>query len=251
MVEFLLGFRTLIYPATLHTVTVADAPRQLLPSNPTRVSWWRTLYNRVSHSGQDLDGERQNFIHPNLLEEPPYWHRPCTETDGIDRTLDDDPPPSSLRLLRSLPQNSHEYNRDHPDVLPLESGHRELPDRNGAVDFYSYTQTGAAILSSRHHEARANKWQEPGLMTIGPSDIHDFPPPVPPKDNSYAAPVPLLNGDPLARKSTHRREPAGQDPFWIMRMASRSPRVHTRPSLPTRAHVNLSQNSLNSAMLRP
>lgn len=229
-------------------MTEADAPRQLLPSNPTRASWWRTLYHRISHSGQDLDGERQSFIHPDLSEELPYRNRPCTDTTGandIDRTLDDNPPPSSFRLLRFLPQNSHEYNRDHPEMLPFNSGHRQSPDRNGAVSLHSYTQTDAAtvlpVLSSRHHEARANKWQEHGPMTIGPTDVYDLPPPVPPKDSSYTTPVSALNGEPLARKSTHRREPAGQDPFRKVRMASCSPRVYTRPSLPTKTHVSLSQ----------
>ncbi len=219
--------------------TVAEPPMQLLPSSPTRVSWWRTLYNRISHSGRDFDGELESFIHPNLLEGPSYQHKPCTNitgSDGINRTLDDDPPPSSLRQARSLPQSSQDYNRNHPDMLPLDSGHREVPDRNAAVSFHSYTQTAAAtvfpVLSSWHRETRANKWWEHGLMTTGPTDIDDLPPPVPPKEISFASPDPALNGDPPARKSTHRREPADKVPFGTVRMASRSPRNYTRPSLP-------------------
>lgn len=129
-VPFLSLVRTFVIK--LRIVTADECQAKMEQSAPTRQPWWRTLYNRISQSGRDADGENESFIprkssyklsHPNHLRTDARW------PDDINRNIDDHPPPSLLHPpSHRSPMSLRDYNQydfyeqDRRSVLPLNYG---------------------------------------------------------------------------------------------------------------------------------
>ena len=80
------------------TVTIElDPLSESKPPMPKRLSWWRTLYDRLSQSGQEIDTvERESFIPRRLSKR--FSRRSRSHLQRTDLNLDDDLPPISLLL---------------------------------------------------------------------------------------------------------------------------------------------------------
>ena len=102
------------------------------PSAPNRLPWWRTLYNRISQSGRDADGEKESFIPRKSTYRPSRLRTDTRWPDDINRNIDDHPPPSLLHPINVPPPpqrspislrdyDQHElYGQDRHSVLPLD-----------------------------------------------------------------------------------------------------------------------------------
>ena len=86
-------------------------------------SWWRNLYNRISQSGQDDEGEHERFIQRKSTRRRSYQPRARTENDQDGGR----PPRSALYPSRAPRSGSTAFNEYEQDRLFSRDDHPMLP----------------------------------------------------------------------------------------------------------------------------
>jgi hypothetical protein len=122
-------------PFCLQIVTMEEYQAKTEPPAPNRLPWWRTVYNRISQSGRDADGENESFIPRKSSYKPSRLRTDTRWPDDINRNIDDHPPPSLLHPINVPPPppppqrsaiSSRDYDQhelsgqDRHSVLPLD-----------------------------------------------------------------------------------------------------------------------------------
>jgi len=167
------------HPPVPLIVTVEEYQARTDPLAPNRLPWWRTLYNRISQSGRDADGENESFIPRKSSYKPSRLRTDTRQPEDINRNIDDHPPPSLLHPINVPPPpppqrstislrdyDQHElYGQDRHSVLPLDyfsadvgrpSSKSPPPPRTsfnrgiGAVYHDPYEALGGSVYSHLH-----------------------------------------------------------------------------------------------------
>ncbi|KAK0454748.1 organic solute transporter Ostalpha-domain-containing protein [Armillaria borealis] len=128
-------------------------------------SWWRSVYNRVSQSGQDVDEEEVPSRRLSKRKSKSKRSRPSKDADA-DRSLlhdpnnfEDPPPPSLIRKSRG--QDQYSWNQDSAYYIPGRRGSTPHEDMLAPLSVFS-----------EHRSSHVQRKQQRHMSSSGTSKFH-------------------------------------------------------------------------------